>query len=132
MANTPAFATTVKAKTANVTAATTDYTGATTTNIVNMLTAGASGAKVFEIVVTVPVTSVAAYVQIWVDDAAAGTNRLVDILGPVTAITVSATVAPFRISKVYENFVVTGASIVKAGVSAINNPTVVTAFYADF
>lgn len=128
---TPIHVQTPKNKFANLTAATTDYTGATTTNIVTLLTAGANGAKVLEIVVTVPVTSVAGMVQIWVDDAGAGTLRLIDTI-PITAITVSTTVAPYRISRVYENFILTALSVVKAGVSAINNPTVVHALYGDY
>lgn len=129
--STPIFVQTTKNKFANVTAATTDYTGATTTNIVTLLTAGANGSKVFEIVVEVPVTSAAGHVQIWVDDAGAGTLRLFDTLA-ITAITVSTTVAPYRIAKQYDNFVLTAASVVKAGVSVINNPTVVHALYGDY
>lgn len=128
---TPIFTQTPKNKFANITAATTDETGATATNIVTLLTAGANGAKVLELVVTVPVTSVAAHVQIWVDDAGAGTLRLFDTI-PVTAVTVSTTVAPYRMTRVYPNFVLTALSVVKAGVSVINNPTVVHALYGDF
>lgn len=128
---TPIFTQTPKNKFANITAATTDETGATTVNIVTLLTAGANGAKVFELVVSVPVTSVAAHVDVWVDDAGAGIRRLFDVI-PIIAITVSATVAPFRISRVYTNFVLTAGSIVSVGVTAINNPTVVHAMYGDF
>ena len=128
---TPIFTQTPKNKFANITAATTDYTGATTTNIVTLLTAGANGAKVFEIVVTVPVTSVAAHAQVFVDDAGAGTLRLFQTI-PVTAVTVSTTVAPYRARATFDNFVLSASSVVKAGVSAINNPTVVHALYADY
>lgn len=129
--HTPIFVQTPKNKFANITGATTDYTGATATNIVTLLTAGANGAKVFEIVVEVPVTSVAGHVQIWVDDAGAGTLRLLDTI-PVSAITVSATVAPYRVSRTYDSFILSAGSIVKVGVSAINNPTVVHALYGDY
>lgn len=128
---TPVFVQTLKNKFANIVAATTDYTGATTTNIITLLTAGVNGAKVFEIIVTVPVTSAAGHVQIWIDDAGAGTLRLFDTI-PITAITVSTTVAPYRFSKTYDNFILTAGSVVKAGVSVINNPTVVHAQYGDF
>jgi len=128
---TPIFVQTTKNKFANITAATTDYTGATTTNIVTLLTAGANGAKVFEITVEVPVTSAVAHVQIWVDDAGAGTLRLFDTFA-ITAITVSTTTAPFRLSRQYDNFILSAGSVVKAGVSVINNPTVVHAQYGDY
>ena len=129
--NTPIFTQTPKNKFANITATTTDYTGATATNIVTLLTAGENGAKVMEIIVTVPVTSAAGVVQIWVDDAGAGTLRLYDTI-PIAAITVSTTVAPYRISKTYDNFVLSANSVVKAGVSVLNNPTVVHAEYGDY
>ena len=128
---TPAFVQTTRNKFANITAATTDWTGATATNIVTLATAGANGAKVMEITVTVPVTSVAGFAQIWVDDAGAGTLRLFDTIA-ITAITVSATVAPYRITKQYDNFILTALSVVKAGVSVINNPTVVHIQYGDY
>lgn len=128
---TPVFIQTTKNKFANVTAATTDYTGATTTNIITLMTAGANGSKVFEIDVTVPVTSAAGIVQIWVDDAGAGTYRLFDTI-PITAVTVGTTTAPFRASRTYDNFVLTALTVVKAGVSVINNPTVVNILYGDY
>jgi hypothetical protein len=129
--STPIFVQTTKNKFANVVAATTDYTGATTANIITLLTAGANGSKVFEIIVTVPVTSAAAHVQVWVDDAGAGTLRLIDTI-PITVITVSTTVAPYRISRTYDNFILTALSLVRVGVSIINNPTVVHALYGDY
>lgn len=128
---TPIFTQIPKNKFANITATTTDETGATATNIVTLLTAGANGAKVLELVVAVPVTSVAAHVTIWVDDAGAGTLRFFDTI-PIAAITVSTTAAPYRFSRVYQNFVLTAGSLVKVGVTILNNPTVVHAFYGDF
>ena len=128
---TPIHIQTTKNKFANLTGTTTDYTGATATNIVTLLTAGANGSKVLEIVVTVPVTSAAGMAQIWVDDAGAGTLRLFDVI-PIVAITVSTTVAPYRISRTYDNFILTAASVVKCGVSVLNNPTVVHALYGDY
>jgi hypothetical protein len=128
---TPIHVQTPKNKFANLVAATSDYTGATAANILTLLTAGANGSKIFEIVVTVPVTSVAGHVQIWVDDAGAGTLRLFDTI-PITAVTVSTTVAPIRVSRTYDNFILTALSVVKVGVSVINNPTVVHALYGDY
>lgn len=128
---TPIFTQTPKNKYAAVTAAQTDQSGATTANLVTLLTAGANGSKVSEITVEVPVTSVAGVATVFVDDAGNGTFKLFDTF-LISAITVSNTVAGFRATKQYDNFILTAGSVVKVGVTVINNPTIFHALYGDF
>lgn len=128
---TPIFIQTPKNKYAAVTAAQTDQSGATTTNLVTLVTAGTNGSKISEITVTVPVTSVAAVAMIFVDDAGNGTFKLYDTF-TITAITVSNTVPGYRSTKQYDNFILTAGSVVKVGVTVINNPTIFHALYGDF
>lgn len=128
---TPIFTQVPKNKYAAVTAATTDHSGATTANLITLVTAGTNGSKVFEITVEVPVTSVAAVAMVFVDDAGNGTFKLYDEF-PVVAITVGNTTAGWRFTKAYDDFVLTAATVVKVGVTVINNPTIFHAMHGDY
>lgn len=128
---TPIFIQTPKNKYAEITAAQTDQTGATTTNLVTLLTAGANGSKIFQININVPVTSVASIVTLFMDDAGNGTFKLFDVFS-VTAVTLSNTVPGFQVTRYYQNLNLTAGTVVKVGMTVANNPTQVSALYGDF
>jgi hypothetical protein len=135
MATDPAFASTVNNGTALI-GATAETNLQVAAQTVTVITAGASGTKIEEIVVEATTTSltpttVAGLVYIFLYDGA--TYHLYDTLA-VTAVTASTTVAPFRTSKTYTNlFIKTGWSL-RASQSIAGNVSLlkVSAFGADF
>ena len=105
MATTPAFTSTPRVGSAQVSAANTNRDG--TGTIVDVLTGVAAGTKVFEVVVQATVTTTAGMVRLYYYD---GTNtRLLDEV-PVTATTVSASAPAFRASRTYTNLVLAGST----------------------
>lgn len=101
-----------------------------------VLTAGASGTKIEEVVVEAVTTSltpttVAGLVYLFVYDGA--TYHLYDVI-PVTAVTASATVAPFRANRTYANLVLPSGYSLRASQSIAGNASLlkVTAHGADF
>lgn len=126
---TPIFTQTPKNAWARVTTANTAYDG--TGTLVAFVTAGTNGAKIHEIVVEGEGTTAAAVVNIFVDTAGTGTTwRLIDSF-TVTAVTASATVAAFRLSKAYDNFILQASGTIKATITVTQN-VVVHALYSDF
>jgi hypothetical protein len=88
MANTsPIFALVPETKIVTVTAATTDRTGATTTNLAELLTAATDGTKITQIGAKVAGTNTACLVLIFITDTAGANPKLYDelALAPVTA-----------------------------------------------
>jgi hypothetical protein len=88
MANTsPIFALVPETKIVTVTAATTDRTGATTTNLAELLTAGTDGTKITQIGAKVAGTNTACLVLIFITDTAGANPKLYDelALNPITA-----------------------------------------------
>lgn len=98
MAADPAFASTVRTGAALLGAAETSLTVPTTTSTI--ITAGASGTKIEEIVVEAVGTTVAGLVYVFLHDGT--TYHLFDTIA-VTAVTASTTVSPFRASNRYVN-----------------------------
>jgi hypothetical protein len=95
-------------------------------NSVTVLTAGASGSKIEEIVVqasatTLVATTVAGLVYIFLYDGS--TYHLFDTIA-VTAITASTTVAPFRLSKTYNNLVLKSGWSLRASQSIAGNASI--------
>ncbi len=130
---TPIFTQTPKSTVVTLTTANTDQTGATTTNIVNLITAGANGARVQEVRVNIPQTSQAGLVNIFVSVGGGTTWKLFDTIA-ITAVTLSATAAGFQFIKTYDNFILTAGATVGASitVATANNPTHVMAYYGDY
>lgn len=133
MATDPAFAATPRAGAGIITALETSLT--VPTQAVSIITAGASGSILSEVVVNavaaslVP-TTVAGLVYLFLFDGV--TYHLFDVLA-VTAVTASATVAPFRTNKLYTECVQTGWSLRASQSIAGNNGLLkVTAFVGDF
>lgn len=90
MANTsPIFALVPETKIVTVTAATTDRTGATTTNLAELLTAATDGTKITQIGAKVAGTNTACLVLIFITDTAGANPKLYDEIGlePITAST---------------------------------------------
>jgi len=106
------------------------------TQAVNILTAGASGTKIEEVVVhamttTLTPTTVAGLVYLFLHD---GTNfHLFDVIS-VSAVTASTTVAPFRTVKQYQNFWLKQGWSLRASQSIAGNAGLlkVEAFGGDF
>jgi hypothetical protein len=85
----PIFALVPETKIVTVTAATTDRTGATTTNLVELLTAGTDGTKITQIGAKVAGTNASVLVLIFITDTAGANPKLFDefLLNPITAST---------------------------------------------
>jgi hypothetical protein len=126
---TPVFTQSPKNAWARVTTANTNYDS--TGTLVTLFTAGANGSKVSEIVVECEGTSAAAVVCVFIDTAGSGgTWRLYDTF-TIAAVTASATVAPFRINKAYDNFLVQASGVVKVTTTVTQNCNVNVA-YGDY
>lgn len=88
-----------------------------------VLTAGANGTKIEEIVVhasttTLTPTTVAGNVYVFLHD---GSNAYLFDTLPITAVTASATVAPFRTSRTYTNFWLKSGWTLRASQSIAGN-----------
>lgn len=135
MATTPAYAATVNNGAALLGTAETDLQSPAQTSTI--LTAGASGTKIEEIDVqasksgSLIATTVAGLVYLFLYD---GSNyRLFDTIA-VTATTASTTVAPFRLSKVYNNLVLKSGWSLRASQSIAGNASILEcqAFGGDY
>lgn len=133
MATDPAFAATPKAGAAIITALETSLT--VPTQAVNILTFGASGSILNEVVIHAVTTSltpttVAGLVYLFLFDGA--TYHLFDTLA-VSAVTASATIAPFRTNKLYTESIQSGWSLRASQSIAGNNGLLkVEAFTGDY
>lgn len=133
MAQDPAFAATPRAGANIITALETSLT--IPTQSVSIISAGASGSLLTEIVVhgvttSLTPTTVAGLVYLFLFDGA--TYNLFDTLA-VTAVTASATVAPFRTNKLYTESIQTGWSVRASQSIAGNNGLLkVEAFVGDY
>lgn len=133
MATDPAFAATPRAGANIITALETSLT--VPTQSVAIISAGASGSIITEVVIHAVTTSltpttVAGLVYLFLFDGS--TYHLFDTLA-VSAVTASATVAPFRTNKLYTESVQTGWSLRAAQSIAGNNGLLkVEAFVGDY
>lgn len=117
MANTsPIFALVPETKIVTVTAATTDRTGATTTNLVELLTAGTDGTKITQIGAKVAGTNTACLVLIFITDTAGNNPKLYDelALNPITA---SSTVTSERQVNAYSDLQLKSGQKVLVGIT---------------
>ena len=119
MANTnPIFALTPDVPIVTVTAATTDRTGATTTNLVNLLTATSSGTKVTQIGAKVAGNNVATLVLIFITDSSGANPKLFDEI-PMSATTAGNTTTSQRQVNVYSDLQLKAGQIIKVGATVI-------------
>lgn len=129
MANTPAFASTIKRASALLVTQDTALTDPTTAQL-TLFTAGTSGSKVFEIVVMARQAAEAAGVVRIFIGATSTTGKLYDEF-LVTAVTGSNTALGYRATKAYDNFLVAASELVIVTTSITQNLNVL-ASYADF
>lgn len=135
MATDPAFASTINNGAALLGSAETDLIAPAQTSTI--LTAGASGTKIEEIVVqaaktgTLVATTVAGLVYLFLYDGS--TYRLYDTIA-ITAITPSSTTAPFRLARPYMNLWLKSGWSLRASQSIAGNASVleVHAFGGDY
>jgi hypothetical protein len=98
----PIFALVPETKIVTVTTATTDRTGATTTNLAELLTAGTDGTKITQIGAKVAGDNTACLVLIFITDTAGANPKLYDELA-LLAVTPSTSLASARISIPYSD-----------------------------
>jgi hypothetical protein len=117
MANTsPIFALVPETKIVTVTDATTDRTGATTTNLAELLTAGTDGTKITQIGAKVAGDNTACLVLIFITDTAGDNPKLYDEIG-LTPITASTTQASFRDVTAYSDLQLKSGQKVLVGIT---------------
>jgi hypothetical protein len=117
MANTsPIFALVPETKIVTVTAATTDRTGATTTNLVELLTAGTDGTKITQIGAKVAGTNTACLVLIFITDTAGANPKLFDEIG-LLAVTASVGVTSQRAVTAYSDLQLKSGQKVIVGIT---------------
>ena len=117
MANTsPIFALVPETKIVTVTDATTDRTGATTTNLVELLTAGTDGTKITQIGAKVAGTNTACLVLIFITDTAGANPKLYDEIG-LEAITSTTLVTSERQVSAYSDLQLKSGQKVLVGIT---------------
>jgi hypothetical protein len=120
MANTnPIFALTPDVPIVTVTAATTDRTGATTTNLVNLLTATSSGTKITQIGAKVAGNNAATLVLIFITDTAGANPKLFDEIA-LPAVTASNQATSQRQVNVYSDLQLKAGQIIKVGATVVS------------
>lgn len=117
MANTsPIFALVPETSIVTVTAATTDRTGATTTNLAELLTAATDGTKITQIGAKVTGTNTACLVLIFITDTAGTNPKLYDEIG-LEAITASTTTTSQRQVTAYSDLQLKSGQKVLVGIT---------------
>lgn len=100
-----------------VTATTTDRTGATTGNLVTLITGATNGTKITQIGVKYQDTNVAGSILIFITDTSGANLELFDEIA-VTAVTVSVSTPSFRSVNLYNDLQVASGQIVRVGMTA--------------
>jgi len=127
----PPFPQTPKKAYAEVTGTTTDRTGATTTNMVTLVTAGSNGTKVTEITVKIEGISVASTLLIFITNTSGSSPKLYDEI-IISAITASSTVASFKGSNTYSDLELASGQLIQVGVTALSANAMCWAQQGDF
>jgi len=112
----PIFALVPETKIVTVTAATTDRTGATTTNLVELLTATTDGTKITQIGAKVAGTNTACLVLIFITDTTGSNPKLYDEIG-LLAITASTTITSQRQVTAYSDLQLKSGQKVLVGIT---------------
>lgn len=132
MASSPAFAATVNNGAAKLDTGETDLTGATTTNIKTIFTAGASGSKIDEIVVQADGNPADSIIAFFLHDGSVNNPyEMWDIGDPAAS---STTVGGYHESRQYENLVLKNGWSLRAliSVTPTSGKVAVHAFGGDF
>lgn len=112
----PIFALSPEAAFVTVTAATTDRTGATTTNLAELLTAATDGTKITQIGAKAAGTNTATAVLIFITDTAGANPKLYDEIA-MEAVTASTTVTSQRQVTAYSDLQLKAGQKVLAGIT---------------
>jgi len=117
MANTsPIFALTPETAIVTVTAATTDRTGATTTNLSDLLTAATDGTKITQIGAKAAGDNTACLVLIFITDTAGANPKLYDEIA-MEAVTASTTVTSQRQVTAYSDLQLKAGQKIQVGIT---------------
>ena len=127
----PVFALTPETTLAVITAATTDKSGATTTNIVDLVTAAADGTKITQIKFKHVGTSTAGIFLVWVTDTSGNNPRLLSE-AVYAAITSSNTVATAEATLFYADLQLKSGQKIRVGSTTANTNIHVTAQIGNF
>jgi hypothetical protein len=127
----PLFPITPKKAYAELTGTTTDRTGATTTNMKTIVTAGSNGTKVSEVTVKVEGTSVAAQLLIFITDTSGNNPRLYDEI-TISAVTASNTVGSARASNSYSDLELASGQLIQVGITALSANAMCWAQQGDY
>ena len=128
MATTPNFTSTSRLATAAVSTANTNRDG--TGTIVSVITGVAAGTKVFEVDVTMTVTSTAGMVRLFLSSDSGSTWKLFDEVA-IAAATASASVKATRVATQYTNLILPSASWILGASTHNAEASVVTALGGD-
>lgn len=127
----PVFALKPETKTAIITLATTDKSGATPANMVELLTGAADGTKITWIKFKMSNTTTAGTFLIWITDSA-GTNPVLFSEITFAAVTSSNTAATQSGVDYYSDLQLKGGQKIYVGATVVTNPIHVTASIGDF
>lgn len=128
----PIFALTPEAKFVTVTAATTDRTGATTTNLSELLTAGTDGTKITQIGAKVGGSNSATSVLIFITDTAGSNPKLFDEIA-LTAVTAGTTTTSQRAVTAYSDLQLKSGQKVLVGITvAVTDGVNIFAIKGDY
>lgn len=127
----PIFALVPEVRVNSITATTTDKTGATTTNIKTLYTAGTNGTKNTRIKAKFTGTSTAGTLLIWVTDTAGANPALMDEV-TFSAITSSTTVSTAEAERTYSDLQLKSGQQIWVGATTVNTPIHVTCQIGDF
>jgi hypothetical protein len=128
---TPIFALSPETKLATITATTTDKSGATTTNIIDLLTATTNGTKVTQIKFKSTGNSGAGLGLVWVTDTAGANPRLL-AEGAIAAVTSSTTVATAEVILFFRDLQLKSGQKIQVGATVVTTDIHVTASIGDF
>jgi len=112
----PIFALTPEIAIVTVTAATTDRTGATTTNLATLLTATTNGTKITQIGAKVAGTNSACLVLIFISDTSGANFKLYDEIA-LAAITPTTLITSQRAVTAYSDLQLKSGQVVKVGIT---------------
>jgi hypothetical protein len=129
----PVFAITPYLARAEITATTTDKTGATTGNLVQLLQAGGNGSKISQIGCKVEGTSAAGLLLIFITDSSGNisTVKLFDEI-VLSLVTTSNTQSTFRAFNAYSDLELTAGQKIYVGVTLMTANVMVWAQQGDF
>jgi hypothetical protein len=127
----PVFALKPETKIAKITAATTDKSGATATNIKDLVTAATDGTKVTQIKFKHEGSSTAGNVLVWVTDTAGANPTLLAEQG-YTAITTTTSTVTAEVTLIFNDLQLKAGQKIQVAATVVTSNIHVTASIGDF